>query len=156
MATKPIAQGESLTAPKVTQKHRDALSSVIDQFDGKPFRRGDLATWIHPLTKPRSWPLADMLASLVLKEAVTAGQVSQNGEAYVPSAAVNGSRPLIGGGVAAEFKREQKLDIGTKCPGKWVSIDLETGDIWMGTELGWRQANAEQRRRAEAALKKAA
>lgn len=156
MATKPKAQNESLTAPKVTQKHRDALFSVIDQFDGKAFRRGDLATWIHPLTRPRSWPMADVLAHQVLKDAVKAGQISQRGEAYMASPAVSGSRSLIGGGVAAEFKMSQKLGLDTKCPGKWVSIDLETGHIWMGTELGWRQASAEQRRRAEAALKKAA
>lgn len=35
------------------------------------------------------------------------------------------------------------LPITTRCPEKWVSLDLETGDVWMGSDDGWRRASPE-------------
>jgi hypothetical protein len=40
------------------------------------------------------------------------------------------TRRLIDGFVVKEEKLPVKLDIVSKCPLKWLFVDLETGDVW--------------------------
>ncbi|MEJ6003839.1 hypothetical protein [Paucibacter soli] len=144
----------STAAIKLTAKHRHALQNVLEQFAGKRFRRGDVATWIHPITRPNCWEKADAIAAALVKESLAAGLIRRSGQGYVGTPLNGKSRPLIGGGVAAEFPKSKKLGLDTACPGKWIAVDLETGDIWEGTPEGWKQASAAQRKRAQVALAK--
>lgn len=34
---------------------------------------------------------------------------------------------------------ELPLSIRTRCPGKWLFVDLETGDVWHHRDGGFRQ-----------------
>lgn len=40
------------------------------------------------------------------------------------------SRRLIGGSEVSNFPNSQEMTINSKCPDKWLFVDLETGDIW--------------------------
>jgi hypothetical protein len=42
-------------------------------------------------------------------------------------------RKLINGEEAEEFETAVDLTIHTKCPGKWLLIDLETGQEYIGS-----------------------
>lgn len=44
------------------------------------------------------------------------------------------------------------LPLTTRCHGKWLSVDLETGDVWAGSSKGWRRATPAQRQEALACL----
>lgn len=47
---------------------------------------------------------------------------------------MNKTRKLLDGAVVEEFDAAIDLTIHTKCPGKWLLIDLETGQEYMGSE----------------------
>ncbi|MGY6257297.1 hypothetical protein ACXIVK_27950 [Paraburkholderia caledonica] len=62
----------------------------------------------------------------------------------------NKSRKLLDGRVVAEHQDLRKLTVETRCPRKWLSVDLESGEIWEGNEVGeWARVSPE----AIAALK---
>ena len=42
----------------------------------------------------------------------------------------NSYRTLLDGRKVPEYKKIRQLTIESRCPGKWVLVDLETGDIW--------------------------
>jgi hypothetical protein len=46
----------------------------------------------------------------------------------------NATRTLLDGTVVEEFEKAIDLTIHTKCPGKWLLIDLETGQEYVGSE----------------------
>ena len=57
-------------------------------------------------------------------------------------------RELLSGRKVCERSKETKMTITSKCPDKWLFVDLETGDVWHAqknaTEGGypfWRGAN---------------
>jgi len=57
-------------------------------------------------------------------------------------------RELLSGRQVCERKQEAKLTIATKCPDKWLFVDLETGDVWHAVRNAkegkypfWRGAN---------------
>lgn len=55
-------------------------------------------------------------------------------------------RNLINGGVAEDLDEPIDLVIHTKCPEKWLLIDLETGQEYIGTQNNefkrqWRKIN---------------
>lgn len=55
-------------------------------------------------------------------------------------------RTLMDGRVVTEFDAVVNLNINTYCPGKWLAVDLETGDIWAGSEAEiyhWRRATSD-------------
>jgi hypothetical protein len=39
-------------------------------------------------------------------------------------------RKLLDGTVAQELKKTKTLTIKTKCPGKWILVDKETGEVY--------------------------
>lgn len=57
-------------------------------------------------------------------------------------------RTLRSGRSVIEVIQATTLPIKTRCPEKWISLDLETGDIWMGSGCGWRRASPEISREA--------
>jgi len=40
------------------------------------------------------------------------------------------------------------FQVETHCPGKWISVDLESGDVFMGSDKGWRRATEAERQEA--------
>ena len=63
-----------------------------------------------------------------------------------------GERTLRSGRRVKEVAEELPLTISTRCPEKWVAVDLETGEAWAGTPDGWRRVRDTQRREAASAL----
>lgn len=55
-------------------------------------------------------------------------------------------RRLIDGTTAPALDATQSLALKTKCPEKWLAIDLETGDVWRGTPTGWKHHPGEHRK----------
>ena len=47
---------------------------------------------------------------------------------------MSNTRKLLNGNVVEEFDTAIDLTIHTKCPEKWLLIDLETGQEYMGSE----------------------
>ena len=47
-----------------------------------------------------------------------------------------------------EYKGTIKLTINTHKPSKWVAVDLETGHVWIGNDVGstmWKEATKEEK-----------
>lgn len=61
-------------------------------------------------------------------------------------------RTLRGGRVVPEQEENVMLALKTKCPDKWVVVDLETGDVWGGGMAGWTRAAEDLRSEARAVL----
>jgi hypothetical protein len=58
---------------------------------------------------------------------------------------------LMSGRTVEEETKEFKMSISSKCPDKWLFVDLETGDIWHHREgikkneyPFWREANKKE------------
>jgi hypothetical protein len=43
-------------------------------------------------------------------------------------------RKLLDGTKAEELEKPMSLDVYTKCPGKWILQDIETGEVYKGTK----------------------
>lgn len=49
------------------------------------------------------------------------------------------TRKLLSNRLIPELVETKKLEINTHCPEKWVSFDLETGELWVGSDKGWKK-----------------
>jgi hypothetical protein len=58
---------------------------------------------------------------------------------------VGRGRRLIDGSMAADLGEAQTLRLETRCPEKWLAVDLETGDVWRGTTSGWKRLEDSRR-----------
>ncbi len=115
--------------------------TLLDAKCGKPFRRSELATLLYPLSAPRSRPVADSLAETIINQAFRAGKIVRSGHLHWVSNHI--TRKLISGRTVPELSVLVDLPITTRCPEKWLSVDLETGAIWLGTQKGsWQRAPA--------------
>ncbi|WP_454912937.1 hypothetical protein [Variovorax gossypii] len=126
---------------KPSAVHRRALSTLFDRVGITPFRRSDLSEVLYPNTRPRSRVTADHLADAVLREAARAGAIQRHGHLHWTK--TSSERRLLSGRRVAELAEVCELSLSTRCPGKWVAADLETGEIWIGTPTGWQRAPAE-------------
>lgn len=52
---------------------------------------------------------------------------------------VGQGRVLVDGSKVAELPQPHQLKLDTKCPAKWLAIDLETGEVWRGSAQGWKR-----------------
>lgn len=125
----------------ITDAHRARLGTLLSEFGTTRFRRSDLAEKLYPMTSPRSRPRADALAGAVIAEAAKKGLVQREGHQHWKRVARH--RHTRSGRQLAELEREVALPIRSKVPSKWVSVDLETGQIWMGSTSGWTRISAE-------------
>jgi hypothetical protein len=50
-------------------------------------------------------------------------------------------RTLRSGRQVPDLPEVMKLDLSTRCPQKWASVDLETGQVWIGAHDGWKRAD---------------
>lgn len=51
-----------------------------------------------------------------------------------------GVRKLLDGSVVPELAVEVALPLHSRCPQKWLSVDMETGSAWVRTPDGWKAA----------------
>lgn len=135
--------------PTIRPSHRKAAEGFLDALEG-PFRRSGLSAVLYPLTTPRSLSVADRLADGLMRDWATAGRIQKHGHQHW--AKVLHERKLRSGRAVPELAESLTLDLITRCPDKWVSIDLETGDVWAGSSKGWKRSTATQRQEAIAAL----
>lgn len=133
----------------ITGKHRHALDQVLGAFGETRFRRSDLMARIYLLTTPRNPDRADAISDRVLREAAAAGKIRREGHQHWVK--VGQGRRLVDGSVIAELPAPQSLPLDTRCPEKWLAVDLETGEVWRGTTKGWKRL-AGQHQQAVSAL----
>jgi hypothetical protein len=50
-------------------------------------------------------------------------------------------RTLLNGAKVESHEHVRRLSINTKAPRKWVAVDTETGELWVGSEQGWERAD---------------
>lgn len=133
---------------KPSAAHRRALSALFDRVGITPFRRSDLSELLYPSTRPRSRVTADHVADAVLREAARSGAIQRHGHLHWVK--TSGERRLSSGRSVPELAEVCNLPLSTRCPGKWVAVDLETGETWVGTATGWQRAPAEVMKEAAA------
>lgn len=137
---------------ELTLRHRAALQSLLDRQGQEPFRRSDLMALIFPMTNPRSRDRANDIADLLINEAAKAGTVTRHGHLHWVK--VSSVRKLLSGRQVAELADNVNLTLTTKCPTKWMAVDLESGEIWTGTNDGsWTRASSDLRAEVAAAAK---
>ena len=134
--------------------HRRAAKAFLDSLDGV-FRRSTLSKVMYPLTNPRSRPLADQLAEVLIRGLSKNGRIQRHGHLHWIK--VSQSRTLMSGRTVPELDAITRLPLSTHCPGKWLSLDLETGEVWAGNQSGcWRLATPDERSEARACLEETA
>lgn len=135
-----IVAGKS---PAVRTSHRKAAESYLDTVSG-PFRRGGISKVLYPLTSPRSHPTADLLADIIMREFAKAGSIQRHGHLHWVK--VTKERKLLSGRTVPELETSMTLKLETRAPAKWVSVDLSTGEAWLGSQAGWRKATPLERK----------
>lgn len=50
-------------------------------------------------------------------------------------------RTLLNGTKVESHEYVRRLTINTKAPRKWVAVDAETGEMWVGSSEGWQRAD---------------
>lgn len=117
------------------------FDTLLSEKGAERFRRSDLSERLFPHTRPRSHPRSVELADSILQAAARAGRIVRTGHQHWMRASQG--RTLKSGRQVAEHKDVLSLELTTHCPAKWVAVDLETGDIWAGSDKGWKRASPE-------------
>jgi hypothetical protein len=115
------------------------------------FRRSEIAEFLaqrlagtrRPTREQRE--VAAAAADRFMKEARKAEKPVKSGHVHWRFSGVEDrTRKLIDGRVIAEFPEVCTLTLKSRCPTKWLSVDLETGDVWQSDEAGcWTNATPE-------------
>lgn len=137
------------TTPKLSPAHRQTANAFLEQVGG-PFRRQQVAEVLYPRTSLRSRPVADKLAQAIMSEWAKNGLIERHGHLHWTR--VVRQRKLRSGRAVPELSELAELSVTTRCPEKWVAVDMETGDVWIGSRTGWRRASMEQATEARACL----
>ena len=132
------------TAPKpimASPTHRQAAKTFLDGLEG-PFRRQQLAEVLYTRISPRSRPVADKLAQALMAEMAKSGDIERHGHLHWVK--VSNRRVLLSGRPVPELNEVASLKLSTRCPEKWAAVDMETGEVWVGSRTGWSRATAAQ------------
>lgn len=126
-----------------TKKQPLSLQLVWKQFleqrGDKPFRRQDIAALLYPLGRPRDTKTSDLLADRFIQQARREGKLIKAGHVHWKQVTLD-ERVLKSGRVVRDLPEPIDVKLTTRCPSKWLAVDLETGDIWAATEKGWTRA----------------
>jgi hypothetical protein len=139
-----------MPALKLSPRQNAIVEAFLDSR-AKPFRRGDLSALLYPTTSPRSGEKAAAYADTALRALAKAGRVVRDGHLHWK--VVVAQRRLLSGTLVPERDQPQSLTLTTKAPQKWLALDLETGELWAGSNSGWKRADAAARQAARQALK---
>jgi len=125
---------------QVSVAHQRIVDRFLEERGDKPFRRQDVAETLYPHIRPRAMGNATALADIFMQQLQRAGRLVKAGHVHwrlvVPTA-----RTLKSGRQVREHADAQALTLTTRCPQKWVAVDLETGDVWAGSAEGWTRAS---------------
>ncbi len=136
---------------QISATHQRVIYRFIAAQGSKPFRRQDIADALYPHIRPRLMDNARALADKAMQALQRERRLVKAGHVHW-SLVVPTSRTLKSSRVVPEHKEVQQLTLSTHCPQKWVAVDLETGDVWAGSNDGWKRATAAVRGEALAAL----
>lgn len=126
---------------KVRDAHRQAVGRFLESHLG-PFRRQQVADVLFARISPRSRPVADKLAQAVMTELARSGAIVRHGHLHWVSA--SRQRTLRNGRMVPELSDLAALQLETRCPQKWAAVDMETGEVWMGSPKGWTRGTKAQ------------
>ena len=129
------------SSPKVRETHRRGALAFLDE-QGGPFRRQQLAAVLYRIISPRSQPVADRLAQAIMNEWAKAGVIERHGHLHWTR--VTQVRTLRSGRTVPELSELSELKVQTRCPEKWAAVDMETGEVWVGSRTGWRRGTRAQ------------
>lgn len=134
------------SATRPTPRMVAAFRAFLDgEASSAPFRRADVGTIVYPMTTPRDRARASALAAALIADAAKAGHLMRDGHLHWMRTAPGTERRLRSGRLVLEASAPLALSLTTRCPAKWASVDLETGEVWIGSADGWRRASAEIR-----------
>lgn len=128
------------TGQKLSAAQRTAFGKFIETQGGKRFRRQDLAKELYRVTTPRSLETANKLADIFIEQLRSQNKLVKDGHVHW-RIVVAEVRTLRSGRQVPDLPEVMKLDLSTRCPQKWASVDLETGQVWIGTPDGWKRAD---------------
>lgn len=137
----------------VSSAHRRAAETFLDAVEG-PFRRAGLSKALYGLTAPRSGTTADRIADALMRELAKAGRIQRHGHLHWVK--VSKERKLRSGRVVPERNNVAELRLTTRCPDKWLAVDLENGTVFAGGNGRWRKATPVERKEAMACIKEGA
>ena len=138
------------TAVTLSSSALRIVRDIVDASAG-PFRRSHLSEALYPTTRPRSRVTANAIADRALSHLSREGAIERSG--HLHWIMVSSTRILKSGRPVAERSEVVSLPLRTRCPDKWVAVDLETGEVWRGTPGGeWQTADVETRRDVAAVL----
>ena len=107
-----------------------------------PFRRSAVAAALRTRPMPRAE--VDQLAAAVIQDWARRGLVALQPDRRW--ARVVRQRSLRDGSRVPEQTVPVTLELTTRCPRKWLAVDLETGEVWAGDDAGgWVRATSAQR-----------
>lgn len=129
--------------------HRLAMESFLDSTVG-PFRRSALSDALLRVTSPRSRAQSDALAGILLRQLTKAGSIVRHGHLHWIRATRH--QTLLSGRTVPASESLSTLVLATNFPGKWSSVDLSTGDVWIGEAAGWRPATRAERAEVQACI----
>ena len=119
----------------------NAWTALLDEKGLTPFRRSDLAERLYPLTRPRSRESAEAAADKIIKAAAGRGEISRFGHLHWKL--VEKTRTLHSGRAVEQTDALISLNHNTRCPAKWATVDMETGEVYVGNVNGWKKAPPE-------------
>ena len=118
----------------------------------QPFSLGEVSAFLFAIA-PASWKRSTRsLAFRLLSWARAQGEI-------VPCDDLNWllrkhARRLTSGRFVPEHADILRLQVRTRCPEKYVLVDLERGDVWQGSEKSWKAANDGAKREVSEILKR--
>ncbi|MBU9200151.1 hypothetical protein KTD31_01870 [Burkholderia multivorans] len=128
-----------LTIPGIKPAVQRAWESFCAQRAYVSFRRRDLAEVIQALPRLRyTSNTAAEIADHIIRHARKADLLEKTGSVYwqFRSPKAIATRTLAGGAKVPELPTPVKLTVESRCPRKWVLVDLETGSVYGATETG--------------------
>ena len=130
-----------VTSKKGSNPHERHWLRFLEEQGDRPFRRQDFAEVVYQHIRPRKMDTARTIADFYIERARRAGKLVKAGHVHWKQLATN-QRKLLSGRAVAEAADLCVLKLETRCPSKYVTVDLETGDVW-GSDVtggGWKRA----------------
>jgi hypothetical protein len=128
------------TVKKVSGVQERVFASFVEKQGAMPFRRSDLAEVLRPHISPRSLAMAGNLADVFIQRTRAENKLVKAGHVHwrfvVPV-----ERTLHSGRVVPELPEIKKLSLDTRCPEKWAAVDLQTGEVYVGSPDSWKRAD---------------
>lgn len=148
-----IASSASKAKPtSVTPANERVFKQFMEEQGDKPFRRQDIAEAVYKTMKPRVMANALRIADIFLNRLKASGALVKAGHIHWRVSVLTERTLKSGRTVPSATEGTTDLKVTTLCPKKWVSLDLETGDVWEGSSKGWTRASPVVRNEAKSIL----